>query len=152
MSGCFSVDAYRNFAGVRSALYWAATAGGGLVAHGRWTEARQLGGRREKTFGVGGQPVRHSLPGADETYTRFFALHFRLCSVRGLGVTRPPCQPGYRRSGSTLRGALSGAVMAALAGLDELVASHHPFVDWGRFVMLEMERDDRQASSDLLRP
>jgi SAM-dependent methyltransferase len=109
----------------------------GLVAHGRWPEVRQLGGRREQTFRVGGHPVQHYMPRAEEAYARYFAPHFRLCHASGLGITRPPVQVGCSRSGSPL----TEAALTALGWLDELIGSHHPFINWGRFVLLEMAKE-----------
>lgn len=109
----------------RSSLWeWA-----GLVAHGRWAEARQLGGRRERAFGVGGQPVTHYLPRADEAYARYFSPHFQLCRAYGLGITRPPRPLHY-------------APEAALSRLDAFIGPYHPFIDWGRFIVLEMAKSD----------
>lgn len=110
----------------RSSLWeWA-----GLVAHGRWAEARRLGGRRERVFAVGGHPVRHYLPRANEAYVRYFSPHFRLCRACGLGITRPPYPVRH----------VPEAALAALGLLDVLIGRYHPFIDWGRFVVLEMER------------
>jgi ubiquinone/menaquinone biosynthesis C-methylase UbiE len=111
----------------RSSLWeWA-----GLVAHGRWADARRLGRRRERTFTIGGQPVQHYMLRADETYARYFAPRFRLCHACGLGITRPP---------SPIRHVPQGA-LPALSRLDALLGPYHPFIDWGRFVVLEMAND-----------
>jgi SAM-dependent methyltransferase len=99
-----------------------------LLAHRRWLEARQLSRRRERSFKVGGRPIHHYVPRADELYASCFAPHFRLCRACGLGITRPP-----HRIGS-----VPEALHVGLGRLDELLGSHHPFIDWGRFVMLEM--------------
>jgi SAM-dependent methyltransferase len=109
----------------------------GLMRHGRWAEARQLGNRRERTFAVGGHPVQHYLPRAHEAYDLYFAGHFRLCRASGLGITRPPHPiPGVPH-----------AAVAALDRLDLLIGSHRPFIDWGRFVVLELERHTDVTSS-----
>jgi ubiquinone/menaquinone biosynthesis C-methylase UbiE len=114
----------------------------GLMAHGRWTEAWRLGRRRERTFGVGGRPVRHYMPRAEEAYALYFAPHFRLHCARGLGIVRPPCHLGYPATGSAARRwSIPEAALTALGRLDELVGPTHPFVDWGRSVLLEMVRD-----------
>lgn len=102
----------------------------GLVVHGRWAEARRLGRRQERAFGVGGQPVPHYLPRADDAYARYFSPHFRLCRAYGLGITRPPRPlPGVPE-----------AALATLSLLDALIGPYHPFIDWGGFVVLELER------------
>jgi SAM-dependent methyltransferase len=110
---------------------------GGLLRQGRWSEARQLGKRQERTFAVGGHPVRHYVTRADAAYTRYFAPHFRLCRARGLGITRPP----HPISG------VPKAALEALDRLDALLGPHRPGKNWGRFVVLELERNDEQASS-----
>lgn len=111
----------------RSSLWeWA-----GLVAHGKWTGAWQLGQRRERTFSVGGQPVRHYMPRADEAYARYFSPHFQPCHVRGLGITRPPRPIRH----------VPDAALAVLGRLDAFIGPYHPFIDWGRFVVLEMVKD-----------
>lgn len=111
----------------RSSLWeWA-----GLVAHGRWAAARQLGRRRERTFSVGGQPVRHYMPRADDAYARYFSPHFRLCRAYGIGITRPPYPICHAPD----------AALSALGRLDALIGPYHPFIDWGRFVVLEMAKE-----------
>ena len=107
----------------------------GLVAHGRWVEARQLGRRQERVFGIGGQPVQHYMPRADDAYARYFAPHFQLCHAYGLGITRPP---------SPIRHVPAGA-LAALGRLDALIGPYHPCIDWGRFIVLEMVKDGGDA-------
>lgn len=102
----------------------------GLLAHRQWVEARQLGRRRERSFRVGGRPVPHYVPHAAELYASSFAPYFQLCRSRGLGITRPPRRIGF----------VPEVALVGLGRLDELIGSHHPFVDWGRFVMLEMTR------------
>jgi ubiquinone/menaquinone biosynthesis C-methylase UbiE len=103
----------------------------GLLRHGRWAEARQLGTRRARTFAVGGRPVQHYMPRADEAYALYFARHFRLCRATGLGITRPPRPvPGVPK-----------AALKSLERLDALIGPHRPFVDWGRFTVLELERN-----------
>jgi ubiquinone/menaquinone biosynthesis C-methylase UbiE len=109
----------------------------GLVSHGRWAEARQLGTRRARNFAVGGRPVQHYMPRADEAYALYFARHFRLCRVMGLGVIRPPRPlPGVPK-----------AALEALERLDALIGPYRPFIDWGRFTVLELERNSDSAPS-----
>lgn len=102
----------------------------GLMAHREWARAQQLKGRRAWIFNVGGQPVQHYLPRVDDVYARNFAPYFGLCRACGLGIVRPPRPIGH----------IPDVVLGALAQLDLLVGSHHPLIDWGRFVMLEMRR------------
>jgi ubiquinone/menaquinone biosynthesis C-methylase UbiE len=102
-----------------------------LMAHGRFQEARLLSRRRERIFDVGGQPVLHYMPRADEAYARYFATHFRLCGTRGLGITRPPHPIGHTPE----------PVLSALGRLDEFIGVHRRVAGWGRFVVLDMVKD-----------
>jgi ubiquinone/menaquinone biosynthesis C-methylase UbiE len=117
----------------RSSLWeWA-----GLVAHRRWAEAWQLGKRRERAFAIAGQPVKHYLPRADEAYVRYFARSFQLCHACGLGIVRPPHPVRL----------VPDAALVALSRLDAFLGPHYPFIDWGRFVLLDMTRDGGEASA-----
>ncbi len=102
----------------------------GLIRHGRWVAARQVGRSSRRTFTVGGQPVEHFLYLPDEAFEQFFAPYFRLRRAEALGVLRPP---------HTLRRVPPVAV-AALSGLERRVSAHRPFLRWGRFFLLDMER------------
>lgn len=106
----------------------------GLVAHSGWAEARDLSGLRERTFLVGGEPVVHHLPRAGEAYSHYFAPYFRLRRAYALGITRPPQE---------LKG-LPPGVASALGRLDDLIGKHRPFVDWGRFLVLDLVSDIRR--------
>jgi SAM-dependent methyltransferase len=101
---------------------------GGLIAHRKWAEARSLGTRRERIFEVGGHPVPHYLTPAGEAYASSFSPHFRLCRGYGLGITRP-LYPIAR---------VPETVFSALGRLDELVGPYYPFLNWGRFYVLEL--------------
>lgn len=115
----------------------------GLMRHGRWAEARRLGRRRERTFAVGGHQVRHYMLRADEAYALYFASRFRLCGATALGITRPP---------HSIHG-VPTAARAALDRLDVLLGPHRPLTNWGRFVVLELERNnERTASANYLQP
>lgn len=107
----------------------------GLVAHGQWAEARQLGRGRERTLRVGGQPLQHYLPRTHELYAHSFAPYFRLCSACSLGITQPPDRMRH----------VPAVVLTALARLDERIGSHRPWVDWGRFAVLELARHSDEA-------
>jgi SAM-dependent methyltransferase len=102
----------------------------GLVRQGRLRAARHLGRHVERDFVIGGRPVRHYLYHAREAYARFFAEHFRLRGAYGLGILRPP---------HTL-GRLPPAFVMALDRLEQPVRATRPFVDWGRFFVLELEK------------
>lgn len=100
----------------------------GLLARGEWTAARRLGRQSERTFVVGGQSIRHYVFSPNEAYRRFFAPHFRLCRCYGLGVLRPP---------HTVR-RIPSPVVETLGKLEQRLGSHGPFVNWGRFFVLDM--------------
>lgn len=117
----------------RSSLWeWA-----GLAAHGRWAEARRLGEQRVRAFAIGGHPIQHYMPRADEAYMQYFLPYFRLCHVFGLGITRPPYPICHAPE----------AALAALGLLDALIGQYHPFINWGRFVVLEMAKDGGEGSA-----
>jgi SAM-dependent methyltransferase len=104
----------------------------GLVAHGSWRVARDLGRQRERVFTIGGQTVCHYLADPDETYQRCFAPTFRRNRVYSLGCLRPP--HNLRR--------VPAPLVSALGRAERGVAARRPFVNWGRFFVLELERRD----------
>jgi len=101
----------------------------GLISQREWSAARCLAKQRERTFEIGGRSVRHYLPSRDEAYSSF-EPYFRLCHAYGLGILRPP---------STVH-RIPFPVVAALGRLDGLVCSRWPFINLGRFVVLDMVR------------
>jgi ubiquinone/menaquinone biosynthesis C-methylase UbiE len=101
----------------------------GLISQREWSAARRLARQRERTFEIGGRSVRHHLPQRDEVYSPF-EPYFRLCHAYGLGILRPP---------STVH-RIPFPVVAALSRLDGLVGSRWPFINLGRFIVLEMVR------------
>lgn len=103
----------------------------GLVARGQWTAARRLSRQTERTFVIGGRPIRHYLFSIAETYQQFFAPHFQLRRSYSLGVLRPP---------HTVR-RLPSPVVEALGVLERRLSSRRPFVNWGRFFVLDLERN-----------
>jgi len=102
----------------------------GLLRHGRLRASRRLGRSVQRNFVIGERPVRHYLYHAREAYGRFFAPRFRLRRAYGLGILRPP---------HTLHGIPPG-VVTALDLLERPVRGRPPFVDWGRFFVLELEK------------
>jgi SAM-dependent methyltransferase len=102
----------------------------GLVRQGRFRAARRLGRHVERNFVIGGRPVRHYLYHARDAYARFFAAHFRLRRAYGLGILRPP---------HTVR-RVPLAVIKALDRVERPFRATRPFVDWGRFFVLELEK------------
>lgn len=104
----------------------------GLLAHRQWRAASVLGRQTERAFPIGGQPVRHYLFELDETYQRFFAPSFWRRRAYSLGCLRPP---------RTAR-RVPPPIVAVLGYLERRVASRRPFVNWGRFFVLELRRKD----------
>ena len=102
----------------------------GLVAHGEWEQARDLGRRRERTFSVGGTEIRQYPFNPDETYRRFFFPWFHLERAYGLGIFRPP---------HTVR-RIPAPLIAAL-GLVESGARNLPWLrGLGRLFVLDLVR------------
>ena len=104
----------------------------GLVAHRQWHVAGEVGRQTERAFTIGGQTVPHYLFDPDETFRRFFTRSFRRRRLYSLGCLRPP--PTVRR--------IPPAIVPILGCLERGVASHRPFVNWGRFFVLELQRRD----------
>jgi ubiquinone/menaquinone biosynthesis C-methylase UbiE len=102
----------------------------GLISQREWSAARRLSKQRERTFDIGGRSVRHYLPRLDEAYA-LFEPHFRLCDAYGLGILRPP---------STVR-RIPFPVVAGLGQLDDLVCSKRPFINLGRFIVLDLVKN-----------
>ncbi len=102
----------------------------GLLMRGQWGTAWQLGRRSERTFPIGGRPVLHHLGSPMETYRRWFAPDFRLRQAYALGVLRPP---------HTVR-RVPPVVVEALGWLECRLGAHAPFLNEGRFFVLDLER------------
>ena len=81
---------------------------------------------------IGGIPVRHYLYYPGEAYRRFFAPHFQLRRAYSLGSLRPPNAPRW----------LPPGYLGLLSRLERLVAGSRPFVNWGQFFVLEMQKRD----------
>jgi SAM-dependent methyltransferase len=102
----------------------------GLVRNGRFLAIRHLGRDVSRNFNIGGRSVRHYLYHAHEAYGRFFAARFRLRGAYGLGILRPP--HSLRR--------IPPAVVSSLDRLERPLRARRPFIDWGRFFVLELEK------------
>jgi len=102
----------------------------GLARHGRWPAARRVFGARERSFTIGSARVPHYLYRAREVYARIFRPRFRLGRAYGLGILRPP---------HTLH-RLPAGIVTLLDGLERPVRAQRPFVNWGRFFVLELEK------------
>ena len=83
----------------------------------------------ERTIVVCGEPLRHRLLPARETYTRFFAHRFRLRRAYGLG---------YRWLDRL--GRLPAPLSTLLRSLEARAGGSRRWMDRGRFFVLEMER------------
>ncbi|HEX5416393.1 MAG TPA: class I SAM-dependent methyltransferase [Chloroflexota bacterium] len=104
----------------------------GLLAHGQWQAAAKLGRQNERSFPIGGQVVRHYLADPDATYRDCFARSFRLRRADSLGCLHPPAN--LRR--------VPRPLVTALSRVEPVVAGRRPFLNWGRFFVLDLERRD----------
>lgn len=102
----------------------------GLLAQRRWSAARYLGRQRERTFVISGLPVQHFISTAGDTY-RYFAPYFQLRQSYGLALFRPPY------------GVLP-FLAAGLGRLEKTVSHRRPFMNWGRFFVLDLARRDEE--------
>ncbi len=102
----------------------------GLVVHRRWAEAARLRTARERSFAVGGRPVRHYTHLPADAFAEGFAAGFELRRAYSLGALRPP---------SDLR-RLPAFLVRGLGGLEPLLRRHRPFLNWGRSFVLDLER------------
>jgi SAM-dependent methyltransferase len=102
----------------------------GYVSRCRWSAARTLAGRRERSFEIGGRPVPHRVSFASEAYRRYFASEFVLRHTYGLGALRPP---------HTVR-RFPPRLVATLEWLDVRLGALPPLRDAGRFFVLDLEK------------
>ncbi len=100
----------------------------GAATHGELATAREVARSGQRDFTIGGIPVRHHLYRPHEAYARFFRPHFLLTGAFGLGSLRPP---------HTVR-RLPLPIHRMLGQLERFVAHRRPFLNWGRFFVLEM--------------
>jgi SAM-dependent methyltransferase len=108
-----------------------------LIAHRRWGDARRLGSERRRTFTIGGLAVEHRLYYPLDAYQQFFANEFQIHRAYALGVLRPP---------HTMR-AVPERGVRALEAIDERFGAHRPWLNRGRFFVLELLKrpsDDRE--------
>lgn len=104
-----------------------------LAPAGIWTRHfADLQKRRERRVTIAGQEVRLQLLPARELYDRHFAAGFRLRRAYGLGFLWP--QAWGRR--------LPAGLARRLGALEEVLGRFEPFRGWGRFCVLELERED----------
>lgn len=100
------------------------------LVHGRWRTVRELGRRQERIVTIGEQAVAHQLYRPYDFYGRYFADQFQLRRITGLGILRPP--QSHRH--------LSVSLMPWLDSVEQWIRDWRPFVNWGRFFLLEMEK------------
>jgi len=129
--------------GGRAVLHLLAPAGVwsrlGRLARLDWRLAGELGRRRERAAEISGQQIRHALLPAGETYSAFFASRFRLRRAYALGFLWP--QPAGRR--------LPAGLARQLGRLEPRLGAHRPFLGWGRFFVLDLERRTLEGESAL---
>lgn len=102
----------------------------GALRRGGWGAAAKVGAGAEREFSIGGTPVWHYLYSPGEAYLRFFQPHFVLVDAFALGCLRPP---------HTVR-RVPLPVAGALGRLEGVVGRRRPFLNWGRFFVLEMRK------------
>ncbi len=101
----------------------------GLVARSQWTAAHGLGRQRERAFVIGGESIAHKLLLPGEAY-RCFAAQFLLRRAYSMGALQPP---------HTVR-RIPPSARALLGHLDQRLGAYPPFLNWGRFFVLELEK------------
>jgi SAM-dependent methyltransferase len=101
-----------------------------LIVGGHWPEARHLAGRRQRAFIIGGHSVQHHLYTPLAAYDDYFAPYFHLRGAYGLGVLRPPVAMRH----------VPLPVARGLGWLERPLAQWRPFVNWGRFFLLDLSK------------
>jgi ubiquinone/menaquinone biosynthesis C-methylase UbiE len=96
----------------------------------QWRTAWESGQRQQRTVVIAGRQITHVLLRPAEAYARFFAPYFRLCQTYALGFLWP----------QRLSRWLPGAFAYVLGRLEAHLGARRPFVHWGRFVVLDLEK------------
>ncbi len=121
-------------AGGRMVLHLLAPAGIwprlGALARLHVREAAALGRSRERAVTIAGHRVRIEVAPAEEMYERHFAREFHLRDRCAFGFLWP------QRAGRLLPAGLA----RRLGRLEPILGRRRPFLGWGRFVLLELER------------
>ena len=102
----------------------------GLVRSRQVAAAARLGRNPVRNFTIGGRTVPHYLYHPRATYARFFQSRFTLRRAYGIGILRPP---------HTVR-RIPSVIVEALDRLERPLRGLRPTRDWGRFFVLELER------------
>jgi SAM-dependent methyltransferase len=100
------------------------------VRHGGWKKARHVGSQERTTVNIGGVSVRHYLYYPEEAYRRFFRRDLHLRRAYSLGSLRPPNAPKW----------MPAFLLKKLGDLERPLSGIHPFVNWGLFFVLEMQK------------
>jgi ubiquinone/menaquinone biosynthesis C-methylase UbiE len=108
-----------------------------LIRHGRWAQVRQAGLMNTLIANIGGIPIQHTLYYPLEAYERFFARDFALRNAYSLGSLRPPNAPLW----------LPRSVLNLMGRLEKSLAGHRPFINWGSFFVLEMQKRESASRS-----
>ena len=101
-----------------------------LVRRGRWQEARRRAEQVTVQVEIGGVSVTHYVYAPTQAYRRFFQPHFRLRRAYSLGWLRP-LEPSPW---------LPPAVLEGLGRLERPLSHFWPFLHWGRFYVLELQK------------
>ncbi len=121
-------------AGGRMVLHLLAPAGVwpwlGALARLQMREAAALARRRERAVTIGGHRVHLAVAPAEEMYERHFARDFQLRDRCALGFLWPQRLGRFLPAGLALR----------LARPEPVLGRRRPFLGWGRFFLLELER------------
>lgn len=107
-----------------------------LLAHGRWAAAHLLGREPQRTFEIGGVPVVHTVYFPLAAYRQSFAADFRLERAYALGVLRPPHDLRW----------FPGRLAQLLGDLETRLGPHRPFLNHGRFFVLELAKRSSNAA------
>lgn len=99
------------------------------IRQGRWRTAARLRRQEVRPFGVGDQSIVHFLPTSGQAY-RKFERHFTRRGRFALGVFAPPPDKQW----------LPASAAAGLRWMETHLGDRRPFVDWGRFYLLELTR------------
>ena len=102
----------------------------GLYARLQWHAAWERRQRRQRTVVIAGHDIPHALLQPLDAHAHFFAPYFQLCRTYALGFLWP--QPLSRW--------LPEALAYALGRLEGHLGARRPFVHWGRFVVLDLEK------------
>ncbi|HEX3723187.1 MAG TPA: class I SAM-dependent methyltransferase [Nitrolancea sp.] len=109
----------------------------GLVAHGRLSDAQRLGHDSYRDFTIGDIRVKHTLYSPLHAYRSYFSSEFLLIRAFALGVLRPP---------HTMR-MVPVPVARLLGHVEARISSHRPWLNCGRFFVLELVKrpnDERE--------